>query len=65
MVQAIITVDDHTNRVHIAEHFVLTFSVNEQTKTVVLEDYDHHDKSYNSFFSTCFLNLSPINFPLK
>ena len=32
--------------VHIDKHFVLTFSINEETKTVVLEDYDHHDNIY-------------------
>ena len=33
-------------RVHIDKNFVLTFSVDESTKTVVLEDFDHHDKIY-------------------
>ncbi len=33
-------------RVHIDRHFVLTFSIDEETKTVILEDYDHHDKIY-------------------
>lgn len=33
-------------RVHIDKHFVLTFSIDEKTKTVVLEDYDHHDNIY-------------------
>jgi len=33
-------------RVHIDKHFVLTFSIDEETKTVILEDYDHHDKIY-------------------
>ena len=33
-------------RVHIDKHFVLTFSVNEDSKTVTLEDYDHHDNIY-------------------
>ena len=32
--------------VHIDKHFVLTFSINEETKTVILEDYDHHDNIY-------------------
>ncbi len=36
----------HLKRVHIANHFVLTFSVNEETKTVILEDFDHHDNIY-------------------
>ena len=34
-------------RVHIDKHFVLAFSVNEGSKTVILEDYDHHDNIYN------------------
>ncbi|HLD85228.1 MAG TPA: type II toxin-antitoxin system RelE/ParE family toxin [archaeon] len=33
-------------RVHIDKHFVLAFSVNETTKTVTLEDFDHHDNIY-------------------
>jgi YafQ family addiction module toxin component len=33
-------------RVHIDSHFVLAFSVDENTKTVTLEDYDHHDNIY-------------------
>ncbi len=33
-------------RVHIDKHFVLTFSIDEETKTVILEDYDHHDRIY-------------------
>ncbi len=33
--------------VHIDKHFVLTFSVDENSKTVTLEDYDHHDHIYN------------------
>ncbi len=33
-------------RVHIDKHFVLAFSVDEKTKTVTLEDFDHHDKIY-------------------
>lgn len=37
----------HLKRVHIDKHFVLTFSVDENTKTVTLEDYDHHDNIYN------------------
>jgi len=32
--------------VHIDKHFVLTFSVDENNKLVLLEDYDHHDKIY-------------------
>ena len=36
----------HLKSVHIDRSFVLTFSVNENTKTVVIEDYDHHDNIY-------------------
>ncbi|MCK4364513.1 MAG: hypothetical protein KAW45_00515 [Thermoplasmatales archaeon] len=37
---------NNCKRVHIDKHFVLTFSIDEETKTVVLEDYEHHDKIY-------------------
>ena len=33
-------------RVHIDKHFVLTFSVDENSKSVTLEDYDYHDNIY-------------------
>ena len=33
-------------RVHIDKHFVLLFSVDENSKIVTLEDYDHHDNIY-------------------
>ena len=33
-------------RVRIDRHFMLTFSIDEKTKTVILEDYEHHDKIY-------------------
>ena len=36
----------HWKRVHIDKSFILTFSVDENNKTVTLEDYDHHDKIY-------------------
>ena len=36
----------YLKEVHIDTHFVLTFSVDEHTKTVVLEDFDHHDKIF-------------------
>jgi YafQ family addiction module toxin component len=32
-------------RVHFGS-FVLLFSIDEQRKTVILEDYEHHDKVY-------------------
>lgn len=34
-------------RVHIDKHFVLFFSVDEESNSVTLEDYDHHDNIYN------------------
>jgi YafQ family addiction module toxin component len=37
---------NHLKRIHIDKHFVLTFSINEESKTVTLIDYDHHDKIY-------------------
>ena len=33
-------------RVHVDKHFVLLFSVDEESKSVTLEDYDHHDNIY-------------------
>lgn len=36
----------HLKEVHIDTHFVLTFSVDENKKTVTLEDYEHHDKIF-------------------
>ncbi len=33
-------------RVHVDKHFVLIFSVDEESKSVTLEDYDHHDNIY-------------------
>jgi len=36
----------YLKRVHIDKHFVLVFSVDENTKTITLEDFDHHDKVY-------------------
>ncbi len=33
-------------RVHIDRNFVLVYSIDEQNKTVVLEDFDHHDNVY-------------------
>ena len=34
------------NRVHVDKHFVLTFSIDEESKSVTLEDYEHHDNIY-------------------
>ncbi len=36
----------HLCRVHIDKSFVLTYSVDEQNKIVIIEDYDHHDNVY-------------------
>ncbi len=36
----------HLRLVHIDKSFVLVFSVYDETKTVVIEDFDHHDKIY-------------------
>jgi len=33
-------------RVHVDKHFVLIFSVDEESTSVTLEDYDHHDNIY-------------------
>ncbi len=33
-------------RVHIDKSFVLVYSIDEKRETVILEDYDHHDKIY-------------------
>lgn len=35
----------HLKRVHFGP-FVLTFSIDEKTRTVILEDYRHHDEIY-------------------
>ena len=36
----------HLRRAHIYKSFVVVFSVDESVKTVVIEDYNHHDKIY-------------------
>ena len=36
----------HLSRVHIDKSYVMVFSVDESTKTVIIEDYNHHDKIY-------------------
>ncbi|MCK5283872.1 MAG: hypothetical protein KAK00_10825 [Nanoarchaeota archaeon] len=36
----------HLKRVHVDKSFVLTFSVDENKKLVIIEDYDHHDAIY-------------------
>ena len=36
----------HLKRVHIDKSFVLVFSVDENRKHIIIEDYAHHDKIY-------------------
>lgn len=36
----------HLKRVRIDKSFVLVFSVNENEKKIIIEDYDHHDNIY-------------------
>ncbi len=38
----------HLKRAHIGKSFVLVFSVDENTKTVTFEDYDHHEVIYRT-----------------
>jgi len=37
---------NNLKRVHVDEHFVLLFSVDEANKTVTLESFKHHDSTY-------------------
>ena len=37
---------ENLKRVHIDTHFVLLFSVNDKTKTITLEYFEHHDDAY-------------------
>ena len=34
--------------VHIDKSFVLTYLIDEPRKTVIIEDYDHHDNIYGN-----------------
>ena len=36
----------HLKRVRVGKSFVLVFSVDENKKLVIFEDYEHHDKIY-------------------
>lgn len=36
----------HLKRVHVGKSHVLVFSVNDRSKVVIIEDYDHHDRIY-------------------
>jgi YafQ family addiction module toxin component len=33
-------------RVHVDKSFVFVYSIDESSKTIVVEEYDHHDKIY-------------------
>jgi YafQ family addiction module toxin component len=37
----------HLKRVHIDKSFVMVFSVDENGKHIVIEDFDHHDGVYS------------------
>ena len=36
----------HLKRVHIDKSFVMVFSVDENRKHIIIENYDHHDNIY-------------------
>jgi len=36
----------HLKRIHVDRSYVLVYSVDENLKTVTIEDYDHHDNIY-------------------
>ena len=36
----------HFKRVHIDKSFVMIFSVDENKKNIIIEDYNHHDNIY-------------------
>lgn len=38
----------HLKRVHIDKSYVLFYSIDESTNTVIIEDYAHHDKIYGN-----------------
>lgn len=37
---------NNLKRVHVDKHFVLIFSIDEESKSITLENYDHHDEIY-------------------
>jgi len=39
---------EHLKRVHIDKSFVMVFSVDENKKHIIIEDYDHHDNIYGN-----------------
>ena len=36
----------HLKRVHVDRSFVIVFSIDEEKKMVIIEEYDHHDNIY-------------------
>jgi len=36
----------HLKRIHIDKSFVMVFSVDENKKHIIIENYDHHDEIY-------------------
>lgn len=38
----------HLKRVHVDSSFVIVYSVDETSKLITIEDYDHHDNIYRS-----------------
>ena len=38
----------HLKRIHIDKSFVLIFSVDENKRHIIIEDYDHHDNVYSN-----------------
>ena len=37
---------NNLKRVHVDKHFVLVFSIDEESKSVILQNYAHHDDIY-------------------
>jgi YafQ family addiction module toxin component len=40
----------HLHRVHVDKSFVLLFSIDEERKTVIIEEYAHHDEIYKKSY---------------
>ena len=39
----------HLRRVHVDKSFVIIYSIDEPQKTIIIEDYDHHDNIYKHY----------------
>lgn len=39
----------HLRRVHVDKSFVIIYTIEEPRKTVIIEDYDHHDNIYKHY----------------